>query len=59
MKSFDYFVTMGCGETCPIIAAKEMIDWQIEDPIGQPIEVFRRVRDDIEAKVKALFVQIM
>jgi len=69
VKSFDHFVTMGClpaevstkagGDTCPVVAAKNRIDWQIEDPIGQPIEVFRRVRDEIEAKVKELLAQIM
>ena len=52
VKSFDYFVTMGCGETCPIIAAKERIDWQIEDPIGQPIEGLRRIRDTIKPKIE-------
>jgi len=69
VKEFDYFVTMGClpaevstkagGETCPVVATRKRIDWQIEDPIGQPIEVFRRVRDDIEAKVKELLAKIM
>ncbi len=58
VKSFDYFVTMGCGETCPIIAAKERIDWQIEDPIGQPIEVFRRIRDTIKLKIEDLFTKL-
>lgn len=67
-KTFDYFVTMGClpaeistkagGETCLIIAAKERIDWQIEDPIGQPIEVFRRIRDIIKLKVEDLFMKL-
>ena len=54
-KNFDYLVTMGCGETCPFVPTKEKVDWQIEDPIGQPIEVFRRVRDDIKARVEGFF----
>ncbi|MEE8638387.1 MAG: arsenate reductase ArsC [Candidatus Margulisiibacteriota bacterium] len=51
-KEFDYVVTMGCSKTCPVVPTKEKIDWEIEDPIGQPIEVFRRVRDDIKAKIE-------
>jgi arsenate reductase len=51
-KNLDYLVTMGCEKTCPAVAAKKQFDWQIEDPIGQPIEVFRRVRDGIKARVE-------
>lgn len=30
------------------------IDWRVEDPVGKSLAVFRRVRDDIEVKVKDL-----
>ena len=29
-------------------------DWDIQDPIGQSMKVYRRVRDQIEANVLAL-----
>ena len=58
VKSFDHLVAMGCGETCPAVAAKEQLDWQIEDPIGQPIDIFRRVRDDIKARVEEFLSSI-
>jgi len=58
VKEFDYLVTMGCEDTCPVVAAKNRIDWQIEDPIGQPIEVFRRIRDTIKLKVEDLFMKL-
>ncbi|MBI4377713.1 MAG: arsenate reductase ArsC [Nitrospinae bacterium] len=51
---FDITITMGCGGECPSIPAKERIDWQIRDPKGSPIEVFREVRDEIEKKVLEL-----
>lgn len=57
LKKFDYVVTMGCGDTCPFVPAKQRIDWQIADPIGSPIGFFRQVRDEIEAKIKALLAQ--
>jgi arsenate reductase (thioredoxin) len=53
-QSFDYVVTMGCGDECPWVKGKLHLDWQIADPIGRPIEFFRQVRDEIEEKVKEL-----
>ena len=54
-KEFDVVVTMGCGDTCPWVPAKKRVEWKIEDPIGGSVEVFRRVRDEIEGKVRELF----
>jgi protein-tyrosine-phosphatase len=50
----DYLVTMGCEETCPAVPAKKIIGWEIPDPKGKSVEVFREVRDNIEGKVRAL-----
>lgn len=57
-KKFDHLVTMGCGETCPFVPTKEKLDWQIEDPIGQPIEAFRRIRDTIKSRVEEFLTSI-
>ena len=46
----DYLVTMGCEETCPAIPTKKVIEWEIPDPKGKPIEVFREVRDLVEIR---------
>jgi arsenate reductase len=54
----DYLVTMGCEETCPAVLAKQVVEWQIPDPKGKPIDFFREVRNTIENKVKALFEEI-
>jgi len=54
----DYLITMGCEETCPAVLAKKIIEWQIPDPIGKPIDFFREVRNTIENKVRALFEEI-
>jgi protein-tyrosine-phosphatase len=51
---FDVAVTMGCGDECPFIKAKQHTDWQIPDPKELPPEQFREVRSLIEANVKAL-----
>ena len=51
---FDYAITMGCGDACPNITAKNRDDWQIPDPKHMPIEEFKQIRDCIEDKVKKL-----
>jgi len=51
-NKFDYIVTMGCQDVCPYFPAKEKVDWQIEDPKGKGLEVFRRVRDEIKKKIE-------
>lgn len=54
LGSFDKTITMGCGvaESCPSLRTDE--DWGLDDPVGQPLEVFRRVRDEVEARVRDL-----
>jgi len=53
-QEFDAAVTMGCGDACPLVLARQRFDWQIPDPKEMPPEQFRQVRDLIEAKVKEL-----
>ena len=47
-------VTMGCGESCPIVPGLERLDWPIADPKGQRLERVRTIRDEIRARVKRL-----
>ena len=51
---FDAVVTMGCGDACPWMPAKQFIDWQIPDPKHMEPAQFNEVRDYISDKVKAL-----
>ena len=50
----DAIITMGCGDRCPAVPGADRQDWGLPDPAGQPIEVMRRVRDEIEMRVKEL-----
>jgi arsenate reductase (thioredoxin) len=50
---FDFVATMGCGDACPFVRAKQREDWNIPDPKEMSPEDFRGVRDLIETKVKA------
>lgn len=52
--NIDILVTMGCIGACPIVPAKKYIAWNIKDPAGKDIEVYRRIRDEIGKKVEEL-----
>ncbi len=54
----DYLVTMGCEDTCPAVKARKIIEWEIPDPKGKPIEEVRRIRDLLGAKVKLLLEEV-
>jgi len=51
---YDFVATMGCGDECPYVHAREREDWDIPDPKDMPPEDFRKARDLIETKVKAV-----
>lgn len=50
----DVVVTMGCGDQCPYVPGKRYIDWDLEDPKGQPLAQVRQTRDDIARRVEGL-----
>lgn len=47
-------ITMGCGESCPHVPGVPLLDWPLPDPKGQGIEAVRLIRDEVEARVRAL-----
>jgi arsenate reductase len=51
---FDAVVTMGCGDACPWMPAKQFIDWEIPDPKEMDREEFNKVRDLLKEKVSEL-----
>ena len=55
---FDVVVTMGCGDTCPWMPAKQFIDWQIPDPKNMEPGDFNKVRDLLAEKVKKLLANL-
>ena len=59
VQASDVVITMGCGDACPFYPGKRYEDWALEDPAGQDLEFVRRVRDEIEARVKQLLSEIL
>lgn len=53
-REWDYVVTMGCGDACPTVRARQRIEWEIPDPVGLPIGEIRRIRDDLKQRISRL-----
>jgi arsenate reductase len=56
---YDVVVTMGCGDTCPSVRARQRIDWEIPDPKNLSMDEVRNIRDLIEKKVKNLLESML
>lgn len=54
VQQADVVVTMGCGESCPVVPGTSHEDWPVQDPKGRPVEEVRRIVDDVEARVLRL-----
>ena len=59
VEAADAVITMGCGDACPIYPGKRYEDWELQDPAGQPVEVVRGIRDDINARVRQLLAELV
>ncbi|HTH57337.1 MAG TPA: arsenate reductase ArsC [Cyclobacteriaceae bacterium] len=55
---YEYAITMGCGDECPFVNAKNREDWNIPDPREMNESQFREVRNLIEQKVRDLLLKI-
>lgn len=56
-EDYDAVISLcGCGVNLPEswVVREVFQDWQLDDPVGQPIETFRRVRDEIKERVNKL-----
>jgi arsenate reductase len=47
-------VTMGCGETCPVVPGLRRLDWPLEDPKGKDIARVREIRDEVRDRIVKL-----
>lgn len=53
-------VNMGCmdKESCPALFVKDVLDWNISDPKEKSVEEVRKIRDQIEVKVRDFIKQL-
>ena len=50
----DVVITMGCNVQCPSLPCSRREDWGLDDPTGQPDEVFLETIRRIEQKILTL-----
>ncbi|HXF34249.1 MAG TPA: arsenate reductase ArsC [Candidatus Acidoferrales bacterium] len=54
VQAADVVITMGCGDACPIFPGKRYEDWNLEDPAGRDVGAVRKIRDEIDVRVRRL-----
>lgn len=61
-EDYDAVISLcGCGINLPEawVLREVFADWQLEDPEGQPVETFRRVRDEVKERVEKLVEKLL
>ena len=59
VRGADVVITMGCDDACPIYPGKRYEDWELDDPAGEDLETVRRIRDEIDARVRKLIAELL
>jgi arsenate reductase (thioredoxin) len=59
VEAADVVITMGCGDACPIFPGKRYLDWDLPDPSGLSIDEVRRIRDEIDRRIRALADELL
>jgi protein-tyrosine-phosphatase len=59
VRAADVVITMGCGDACPIFPGKKYEDWDLDDPAEQDLPTVRRIRDEIDERVKQLVAELL
>lgn len=54
LDAADVVVTMGCGDSCPLVPGKHYEDWELDDPTDKTIDEVRPIRDQISHQVDQL-----
>ena len=52
-------ITLGCGEQCPYVPGVQYVDWPVADPGGQDEAGVREVVADLDARVRALVLELV
>jgi arsenate reductase (thioredoxin) len=58
VRAADAVITMGCGDACPIYPGKRYEDWEVDDPAEADMDGVRRIRDEIEGRVRTLLDEV-
>jgi ArsR family transcriptional regulator len=59
VRAADVIITMGCGDTCPILPGKRYEDWVVGDPALASPEGMLAIRDELDTRVRALLADLL
>jgi len=59
VRAADVVITMGCGDTCPVLPGKRYEDWVVGDPALASEAGVRAIRDEIDRRVRALLTDLL
>lgn len=57
-RGASLLITMGCGESCPVVPGLAREDWPLRDPKGQSMDHVRAIRDDVRQRVGELVARL-
>ena len=58
LEAVDVVISMGCGDSCPVLPGRRYEDWVLPDPAGQTLDATRPIRDEIEQRVRTLLAEL-
>jgi arsenate reductase (thioredoxin) len=53
-EAADTIITMGSADVCPVLPGKRYFDWGLPEQAHHSVEEARRLRDEIDARVRSL-----
>ena len=59
VQAADVVVTLGCADACPVLPGTRYEDWVVGDPALASPEGAAAIRDDIDARVRALLTDVL
>ena len=59
VRAADVVITMGCGDACPIYPGRRYENWELEDPAGKDLDTVRRIRDELDERVRRLIDELL
>ncbi|MBI9113645.1 metalloregulator ArsR/SmtB family transcription factor [Sanguibacter suaedae] len=59
VRAADVVITMGCGDTCPVLPGKRYEDWVVGDPALASPEGTEAIRDELDRRVRALLADLL
>jgi arsenate reductase (thioredoxin) len=58
LEAVDVVISVGCGDSCPVLPGRRYEHWVLPDPAGQSLDAIRPIRDQIEQRVVVLLSQL-